>query len=339
MLPSSATAPQTSWARSCLLTPRCQGIVNPRRRSVSHMATESTQQLEINQSATEKTRRLAWRLDLPIIALLMLLAGTYVWLRVSQRGTFFAGDILTQFLPYYTELAERLRSGEIPGWNPSLFSGMPFAGDPISGWGYLPVIGSFLVFGPFTAYKVSVLFHIVAATVATYLFARTLRMGPIGASAAAIAFLLSPHYHYAQCCTARMQLGPWIPIGLLTIELALRSRRAWTRMLCWIGTGFVIWQMIAGYFGKGMYYGILLLGAYLAYRTLIDPPLPQSNLKRRFVDFALNSAMVLGLGAGFAAIVLLPRLDFLNHANLKGGTYEVVAPGAVDAPAWSVGQA
>ena len=110
-------------------------------------------------------------------------------------------------------------------------------------------------------------------------------------------------------------------------------------MLCWIGTGFVIWQMIAGYFGKGMYYGILLLGAYLAYRTLIDPPLPQSNWKRRIVDFALNSAMVLGLGAGFSAIVLLPRLDFLNHANLKGGTYEVVAPGAVDAPAWTVGQA
>ncbi len=74
-------------------------------------------------------------------------------MRVSQRGGFFAGDIVTQFLPNYIELAERLRGGDIPGWNASLFSGMPFVGDPISGWGYLPVIGSFLVFGPLTAYK------------------------------------------------------------------------------------------------------------------------------------------------------------------------------------------
>lgn len=268
-----------------------------------------------------------------------MLAFAYVRIRVSMTGSYFRGDILTQFLPYYTALTDRIKDGDLPGWNPTLFSGMPLAGDPISGWGYLPVIGSFLLFNPLTAYKLSVLFHIGAATIATYLFARSLRMGPVGAAAAGIAFLLSPHYHYSQCCTARMQLGPWIPIGLLSIEWALRSERAWVRMLCWVSTGFVIWQMIAGYFGKGMYYGVLLLGAYLAYRTLIDPPTPQADWLARLANVVLNSAMVLGFGAGFSAMVLLPRLDFLNNANLKGGTYEVVAPGAVDPPAWSAGRA
>ena len=284
-------------------------------------------------------RPLGWRLDVPIMFVLMLLSGAYVWMRVSQHAGYFAGDIVTQFLPNYVELAERLRGGDIPGWNAALFSGMPFVGDPISGWSYLPVTGSFLVFNPLTAYKMGVFFHISAATVATYLFARTLRMGPIGSTAAALAMLFSPILYYPQCCAARMQLSPWIPIGLLTIELSQRSQRSWVRMLCWIGTGFVIWQMIAGYFGKGMYYGVLVLGAYLAYRTLIDPPLPQSDWKRRIGNFGISAAMVVGWSAGFSAIVVLPRLDFLNHANLKGGTYEVVAPTAVNEPAWSAGQA
>lgn len=279
------------------------------------------------------------RIDLPVLGLLFLLAAAYAWMRTSMNGTYFRGDILTQFMPYYTAIADRVKSGDLPGWNPTLFSGMPLAGDPISGWTYLPVMIPFLLLNTLTAYKASVLFHLSAATLATYLFGRTLRLGPIGAATAAAAYLLSPFYHYSQCCTARMQLGPWIPLGLLTIELSLRTKVWWQRLACWFATGFVIWQIIAGYFGKGMYYGVLLLGAYLAYRTLIDPPTPIREWQHRIVRFVTASVIVLGSGAAFSAIVLLPRLDFLDRANLKGGSYEVVAPGAVDPPAWSPGQA
>jgi hypothetical protein len=279
------------------------------------------------------------RVDLPILGGLFLLAAAYAWMRVSMNGTYFRGDILTQFMPYYTMVADRVKSGDLPGWNPAIFSGMPLAGDPISGWTYLPVMIPFILFNTLTAYKTSVLIHLSLATLATYLLGRSLRMGPIGAAAAAIAYLLSPFYHYSQCCTARMQLGPWIPIGLLLIELSLRARSWWLRLALWFASGFAIWQIIAGYFGKGMYYGVLLLGAYLAYRTLIDPPLPVSDWRARIARFVLAAGTVLASGAAFSAIVLLPRLDFLDHANLKGGSYEVIAPGAVDPPAWSLGRA
>ncbi|MDX6380427.1 MAG: hypothetical protein QOI57_1451, partial [Rubrobacteraceae bacterium] len=49
-------------------------------------------------------------------------------------------DAATQYYPFYYFLGESLRSGSIPAWNPYQFSGTPFAGDPLSGWSYLPAM-------------------------------------------------------------------------------------------------------------------------------------------------------------------------------------------------------
>ncbi len=282
---------------------------------------------------------LATRLvDVVALAGITLLSLFLFWTRVRLDPTFFNGDILTQFMPLYTIVAERLRAGDLPGWNPGYFSGMPLAGDPISGWGYLPVMGFFLFFGPLGAYQLSVLFHLTLAGVATYLLARKLGIGPLGGLVAAIAYEAGPLWYFAKIATARMQLAPWIPLGLLTVEMAVRSRRWSSRLLWWGLSGVVIWQMIAGYFGKGMYYGILTIGAYVLYRTLIDPPVPMP-IRERLIAFAMHAPAVLALGVAFAAIVLLPRLDFMGRANLAGGSYEVVAPGVATAEGWTVNQA
>ena len=280
-----------------------------------------------------------WRRDLPAILALGFLAFLYAWIRVGLTPDYFRGDILTQFLPFYRTVGERVANGDLPGWNPAMFSGMPLAGDPITGWGYLPVLISFAIFAPLTAYKIHVIVHIIAGGLATYFFARSLRMGPLGAFAAGLSFVLGPHYQYAQCCTARMQLGPWIPLGLLAVEMAVRSRTALVRWLWWGVAGLSIGQMIAGYFGKGMYYGVMVVGGYLAYRTLIAPP-GGGPVKQRLIDAVRHGVAIFGFGAGFAAWVLLPRLDFLDRSNLAGGTYEAVAaPGAVTPPAWTAAQA
>src|SRR5829696_5459689 len=154
---------------------------------------------------------LSLRRDLPLTSLLVVISTIYVRLLVTLKPGFFAGDILTFFLPFNTAVADRVRAWDIPGWSPALSSGMPLAGDPTASWGYLPVLISFLLFSPLTAYKIQVLVHIVAAGLATYFLARTLKMGPIGALAAGIAYVLGPFYHFAQCCTVRLQLGAWIP--------------------------------------------------------------------------------------------------------------------------------
>ena len=86
-----------------------------------------------------------------------------------------------------------------------------------------------------------------------------------------------------------------------------------------------------------MYYGVMVVGSYLAYRTLIAPP-GERPIRQRLLDLAMHGVGIFGFGAGFAACVLLPRLAFLDRSNLAGGTYEAVAPGAVNPPAWTVAQ-
>jgi hypothetical protein len=54
-------------------------------------------------------------------------------------------DPITQYYPWYSYLGEGLRSLDIPAWNPSQFSGAPFAGDPLSGWTYMPAMILFTI--------------------------------------------------------------------------------------------------------------------------------------------------------------------------------------------------
>ena len=71
-------------------------------------------------------------------ALTAILALT-CW-RLLAGGTTAGQDAITQFYPWYSYLGERLREFGIPSWNPSQFSGAPFASDPQSGWSYLPAL-------------------------------------------------------------------------------------------------------------------------------------------------------------------------------------------------------
>lgn len=300
----------------------------------------SNQQPLTPPTRSRGTYPLTWRRDLPVVLGLLLLAALYAWIRVNITRGYFRGDMLTQYLPYYTLVAERVKDWDLPGWNPATFSGMPFAGDPTTSWGYFPSFVSFLLFAPVTAYKVYVALHLVLVTVTTYLLGRTLTMTPIGAAAAAVAMLLGPTYQYTQCCMVRMHLSAWIPAGLLLIECALRARSRHQRLLAGAGIGLVISQLIAGYFGKGMYLGILLFCAYLAYRTLLDSPHGAPDWRRRGREFLTILVVMLGTGVAFAAVTLLPRLEYIGHSNLKGGNYDAVsAAGAVEPPSWSVGQA
>ncbi|HRA47663.1 MAG TPA: hypothetical protein PK819_06320, partial [Thermomicrobiales bacterium] len=79
-------------------------------------------------------------------------------------------DILTFYIPWYEHLGDRLRHFDIPGWLPFTMSGVPFAGDPQSGWGYLPAMISFAIAPSNTGYVIYLVFHMVLACAGAYLF-------------------------------------------------------------------------------------------------------------------------------------------------------------------------
>ncbi len=111
-------------------------------------------------------------------------------------------DMLMQYLPWYAYLGEHLRALDIPGWNPHLFGGAPFAGDPQSGWMYLPVM-LFFPFLPATAgIKAVVVVQLLVAGLSPYVFAHLLGLGVIAGLFADTVFEFGPLLSRSRyCCT------------------------------------------------------------------------------------------------------------------------------------------
>jgi hypothetical protein len=206
------------------------------------------------------------------IASILVLTALVAWDHLTAGRGLYRVDVVTQYLPWYTYLGQYLRHGDIPGWLPNSLSGTPFAGDPQSGWMYLPVMAIFTLFSGVTGFGILIVFHLLLAGLSTYVLARVLGMIPLGAVAAATAYEFGAFLERVRCCTIHAEVGAWLPLAFLGAELAIRSRTWFARAGWWAVAGLALSQMIAGWIGQGAYYGLLATCAYILYRTVIAPP-------------------------------------------------------------------
>src|SRR3954469_16527601 len=107
-----------------------------------------------------ETSRQSDRLALAVLAALTALV---TWNRLTFDTWLTRLDLYTFFLPWYTYLGERLRAFDVPAWNPHLFSGTPFAGDPESGWMYAPAMLAFAFIATPLAFKAMVAMQLAIA--------------------------------------------------------------------------------------------------------------------------------------------------------------------------------
>jgi hypothetical protein len=234
--------------------------------------------------------------------------------QLLKDGTVIGMDTATGFYPWFAYLGEQLRGGHIPMWNPFQFAGTPFAGDPESGWAYLPAMTLF-TFLPLTAAADGfMIFHVLLAGISTYALARFLGMPIAGAVVSAVAYSFSGFFFgHNICCFAYSSVAAWLPVGLLGVERALAST-TWRQRACWWACGgLAVSQVLGAYLGQGAYYAILFLGAFLAYRTF------SVSRASAVPTLMLHASALLGASFGLAAIGLLPRLEYNAVSNLPGG--------------------
>lgn len=238
-------------------------------------------------------------------------------------------DRLSFFIPMYSHLGDRLRAFDIPGWNPYVMSGAPFAGDPESGWMYFPAMVTFSFLSPSLAYKVMMVVQLLIASLSLYPLTRLLGLRPVAALVATILFTFGSFaFQHTGGATVATQLSAWLPLAFLGVELALRVRTWPRRTMCFFITGLAISQMLAGWPGQGSAYTLLMIAGWIAYRGLLDPFRSDSGWKRRILDSSVTGISVLGIGLAISAAALLPRLAVNAQSNNPGGTYEGV-PGSV----------
>jgi hypothetical protein len=247
-------------------------------------------------------------------------------------------DIFTQYLPWFTFLGERLRALDIPGWNPHLFSGAPFAGNPQSNWMYLPTMVTFALLPPLVAFKAMVVAQLAVAGLATYAYGRILGFGPLAALVAAVAYVVGPLLHWTTyCCLIMGEFAVWVPLLLLGLELAFRTSRWPDRVASCCFAGFALSQMFAGWVGQGWIYAVLIATAYIGYRTFLwPPPWPGSDLRGRLAVAAVTGLVTAGFGLGLGAAGILPRLAVNPQTLLTGGDYTRVGAASIMNRPWEV---
>lgn len=296
------------------------------------------------------------RPDVVGVASVLVLTALVAWDHLQHGRGLYRVDIVTQYLPWYTYLGQHLRHGDIPGWLPNTLSGAPFAGDPQSGWMYLPVMAIFTFVSGVAGFKVLIVFHLLLAGLAAYALARVLGMTVLGAVVAATAYEFGGFIERIRCCTIHAEVGAWLPVALLGVELAVRARTWFARVGWWAVAGLGLSQMIAGWIGQGGYYGLLATCGYIAYRTLISPPgvgeggMPPgppspttisltsigNAAKPRVVAAAMHGIAIVAIGLGLAVGALWPRFETVAETNLAGGDYSQISEDTADTGGWSV---
>src|ERR687884_197187 len=294
--------------------------------------------------ATRKTP-LLFRLSLASLVLrhpdaamvFSLLALTVIgeWDLLRSQTT-LGSDAATQYYLFYYFLGKSLSSGQIPAWNPYQFSGTPFAGDPLSGWSYLPAMILFSLLPLVAAVKSFMFLHLLLAGLSTYALARALGIGIPGAFLSAIAYEYSGLFYLDNaCCFQYTGVMAWLPLAMLGAEMAIRSSSWLLRGMWWGISGLALSQTLAAWFGQGSYYALLAVGGYIAYRTLLSPPNEvRDGVWVRVGRLILHGVGVLVFGLAIGAFGVLPRLEYNALSNLAGGyPAEVLS----DQNWWSVG--
>jgi hypothetical protein len=266
-----------------------------------------------------------------VLALGALLAFTLVveWDLVFGR-TLIGMDTATAFYPWYRFLGEQLRSGHIPTWNPHQFSGTPFAADPESGWMYLPAMLAFTFLPLEAAARSYLFFHPALAGASVFGLGRALGLSSGGSLLAAIAYTHSGFFDgHNVCCWAYAAVAAWLPLMLLGAERAICATDWRSRTLWWGISGLAVSQILAAWIGQAAYYALLVLGSYIAFRTMLTPARTMARVR----SLLLNGGGVLVFGFSLAAAGVLPRLEYNLLSNLPGGYPDTLTGGA--APAWT----
>ncbi len=270
-----------------------------------------------------------WCADAVGIATMVLVTCVAAWPLVVG-GTVIWLDSATQSYPWYSLLGSQLRSGNLPLWNPYMFSGTPFAADVLSGWMYVPAMVLFTLLPFAMAVKAFIVSHLLLSGLGVYALGRSVKHTPLGAVTAGIIYECSGMVFTLSVANSYVvELAAWTPVVLLFSELAIRTEDRLRRLCWWAATGFALSQVLSAFLGQRSYYATLVALSYIGFRTLIIPASIRRSPIARVRGFLVHSAAILLIGLGLAAGGVLPRLEYTSLSTLAEG-YSSPERGAVD---------
>ncbi|MBI5452066.1 hypothetical protein HY945_01260, partial [Candidatus Gottesmanbacteria bacterium] len=234
----------------------------------------------------------------------------------------YGGDVLTQFYFWKGYLAENLRVGIIPFWNPYNFSGTPFLAHP-STTPFYPSTLLFVLLPLNLAFSLNFAIHLLIAGFGMYKLIRSYTKN-LAALSGALVFILGGFF------ASRVYAGhveifstvaflPWVFWSMR--QLLYRA----TRLNIVFLVIFFALEILAGYTAVVLFTGELI-AAYLLFHFV------SSLIKREKIPFQNFYYVVTSLiiGIGITAIQWLPTFEFVKLSIRGNGLpYELASWGSL----------
>ncbi len=225
------------------------------------------------------------------------------------------GDILEQWLPFYCFQGHALAAGHVPSFQPFALAGAPFAGDPQSGWMYLPAMLLFTALPCGTAMRWFLVLQPIVAGLGAYAFLRAEGAGRVAATAAGLVLALVIADSYFGLEVPFAGAVAWTAVSLAAAARYLRADR-WRARIGWLLALTVAWgQIAAAHLSDGFVVGSLALAAYAAARLISDVRAGKRSWRQAA---GLVGMAILALPAVNLAFAL-PRVAYLHQTTLGLG--------------------
>lgn len=198
-----------------------------------------------------------------IIALTLL----FFW-KILLTNLILSGvDVFLYFYPYKAYMAEALRQGRLPLWNPHLFMGVPFVANSQVGVFY-PPNWLFIWLDAPKQVAWSIGLHIALAGVFMVAFGRyALQLGRLAAFVGAVLFAFGGYLGAQVEHLNQLQAAAWLPLLFLFYDLGLSrsSRWLWTLLL-----GLTVALVLLAGHTQTAFISMVGLGLYALWRAMFE---------------------------------------------------------------------
>jgi membrane protein YfhO len=231
---------------------------------------------------------------------------------LSSPGT----DTWSQFFYWRQFGFASLARGEIPLWNPYVFSGTPFIAGSQTAMFY-PFNLLYLFFETPFAINLSIALHCFLGSLFTFFYARYMAISRPGAVIAAVIFIYGAPslLHIFAGHLSILLTTVWLPLIFAGVEAFLRHRKMKYAVLSGIALSM---QMLAGH-PQYLFYSVIAVALYFVLRVLSESEF--IGVPYRFAGFCLIVLTAIAL----AAVQILPALEFTLHSARQALSYEWVS--------------
>jgi hypothetical protein len=255
------------------------------------------------------------------VAVLIALPAVIFGIPALLGRAVLPGDDMTQNFPLRVLTGQQIRSGQLPLYNPYIWSGAPLLAGWNAGAAY-PLTWLFAALPAAPAWTVNLIVTWAVAGTGMFFFLRALRLTSLASFLGALSFAFAGAMS-AQVSHFGLVAGmSWVPVELLAV-LRLSEDRSMASRLRWIAAGAAAigLTVLAGE-PRAVDDACVIVGGYAVWQV--------ARLGRRAGPAALSVLAGLVLGACLGAVQWLPGLAAISTFN--GAVHLRLAPAAVAAP-------